>query len=159
MLIQRSKVVLNENNQNVLVEDFTENYEGIEALNGPQSVMEVMNEVFHLSDMAEEYFYLVCMNTKNRPISFFEVAHGGCDKVLVGMREIFVRALLCGASCFVIVHNHPSGIPDPSDIDINFTKRVWDTAQMVGITFCDHIIIGRDFYYSFKEKGRMELWE
>lgn len=155
MLIQRSKVVLKKDFQNVLEKDFEEKYEGAETLDNPEKVIEIMNKVFHLSDMAEEYFYLVCMNTKNIPISFFEVAHGGCNMVAVGMREIFVRALLCGAASIVIVHNHPSGIPEPSDFDNSFTKRVRDAADLIGIEFCDHIIIGRESYYSFKENDKV----
>lgn len=155
MLVQRSKVVLKEDYQNVLMKDFEARYEGVETLDNPQRVTEVMNGVFHLADMAEEYLYLVCMNTKNRPLGFFEVAHGGCSMAAAGMREIFIRALLCGAAGIVVVHNHPSGVPEPSDADISYTKKVQAAAELMGIAFCDHVIIGRGSYYSFIENDRM----
>ena len=62
-----------------------------------------------LSDKAKEYMYLICMNAGCMPVGFFEVAHGTCHAAVVGMREIFVRTLLCGASDIVVVHNHPGG--------------------------------------------------
>jgi DNA repair protein RadC len=53
------------------------------------------------------------------------------------------------------VHNHPSGNPEPSDDDIRMTKKLYDCGELLGIGLLDSIIIGRDSYYSFKEKGKM----
>lgn len=131
MLVHRSKVVLDEDYRNVLVNDFTAEYEGVETLNEPRSVVDVMEKVFRLSEMAEEYMYLICMTSKHRPISFFEVSHGTYNMTLAGMREIFIRALLCGAASMILVHNHPSGDPTPSLEDSKLTKRVQDAADLM----------------------------
>lgn len=155
MLIQRAKVVLAKDYRNVLVEDFEEKYEGADALNKPGKVVEVMNKVFRLSEMAEEYVYLVCMTTANRPIRFFEISHGTCSMAPAGIREIFIRVLLCGAAGMILVHNHPSGDCVPSADDMRLTKKVQEAAKLMEIKFCDHIIIGRDSYYSFKEQDGM----
>ena len=91
------------------MEEFSEEYTDIDNLDSPEKIVEVMEEVFGLSDKAKEYMYLICMNAGCMPVGFFEVAHGTCHAAVVGMREIFVRTLLCGASDIVVVHNHPGG--------------------------------------------------
>ena len=109
MKIQKYDAVLDDSGKNVLVEEFSEEYTDIDNLDSPEKIVEVMEEVFGLSDKAKEYMYLICMNAGCMPIGFFEVAHGTCHAAVVGMREIFVRTLLCGASDIVVVHNHPGG--------------------------------------------------
>ena len=109
MKIQKYDAVLDDSGKNVLVEEFSEEYTDIDNLDSPEKIVEVMEEVFGLSDKAKEYMYLICMNAGCMPVGFFEVAHGTCHAAVVGMREIFVRTLLCGASDIVVVHNHPGG--------------------------------------------------
>lgn len=116
-----------------------------------------MNDVFQLSEQAEEYVYLIAMTAKCQPISFFEVSHGTCTASLVGTREIFIRALLCGAVNLIIIHNHPSGVVAPSREDIAITKQIHKAAKILGLRFCDHIIIGREGYYSFSENSDMDF--
>ena len=109
MKIQKYDAVLDDSGKNVLVEEFSEEYTDIDNLDSPEKIVEVMEEVFGLSDKAKEYMYLICMNAGCMPVGFFEVAHGTCHAAVVGMREIFVRTLVCGASDIVVVHNHPGG--------------------------------------------------
>jgi len=97
-----------------------------------------MNDIFSLSQRAEAYLYLVAMNVECRPISFFDVSHGTHNAALVGCREIMIRALLCGASNMIIVHFHPSGVPEPSKEDFAITARVEKAADLIGIILCDH---------------------
>ncbi|KAI4451123.1 hypothetical protein C823_005672 [Eubacterium plexicaudatum ASF492] len=154
MLIQQSSVVLDMDYKNILVRDFKENYSGVDSLTTAENVVKVMDDVFKLSDKAEEYVYLICLTSKLKPISFFEVSHGTGNASLIGIREIFIRALLCGAACIIIVHNHPSGDAEPSAQDIYVTKRIKEAAGLIGVTFCDHIIIGRENYFSFVENEK-----
>ena len=149
MRIQKSSIVLDGNYKNVLVKDFAKNYSGVDDLQSPENIVKVMNDVFNISNLPEEYLYLICMTCRCQPISFFEVSHGTCSSSLVGCREILIRALLCGATNIIIIHNHPSGVPQPSKEDMSVTNRVKDACDLIGIHFCDHIIVGRDGYFSF----------
>lgn len=155
MKIQKYDAVLNGSGKNVLVEEFSKDYIGVDNLDSPEKIVEVMEGVFCLSDKAEEYMYLICMNAGCKPVGFFEVAHGTCHAAVVGMREIFVRALLCGASDIVVVHNHPGGRSQPTAGDFRVTERIREAAELLGVLFCDHIIIARDGYFSFSEEKKI----
>lgn len=104
MKIQELSVVLDDDGRNILTEKFSEEYEGIDKLDSPDKIVQVMNDVFCLSDKAEKYLYLICMTASCSPICFCEVEHGTHDSAIVGIREIFVRALLCGATDIVDFH-------------------------------------------------------
>lgn len=155
MRIQQSSVLLDTDYQNVLVKDFAKNYTGVDRLDRPENIVQVMNDVFQMKDRAEEFLYLVCMTTKCRPISFFEISHGTCNASPAGIREIMIRVLLCGAVSIVITHNHPSGDPMPSQKDFEITKKLQNACNLMDIEFCDHIIIGRDAYYSMRVENRL----
>lgn len=155
MRIQQSSVVLDNDYKNILVKGFAKNYTGVENLQSPENIVQVMRDVFHLEEKAEEHLYLICMTNDCRPISFFEVSHGTCNAAIVGAREIFIRALLCGAVGIVLVHNHPSGNSNPSQEDIRLTKKLQLASKLIGIPLCDHIILGRDSFYSFCENKEL----
>lgn len=95
---------------------------------------------------------MIALDTKNKPVGVFEVSHGTASASIVGSREIFIRLLLVGASCFVISHNHPSGDCTPSKEDIEVTRRLKECADMMGLSLLDHIIIG-DGFTSLSECG------
>lgn len=158
MRIQKSNIILDCDYKNILVKDFSKNYTGVNNLYSPVNVVKVMNDVFNMSNLAEEYLYLICMTCRCKPISFFEVSHGIYNTSIVNCREIFIRALLCGATNIIVIHNHPSGNPEPSLEDIKITKKLKEASELIGIQFSDHIIIGRDGYYSFNEE-RLKLQE
>lgn len=157
MKIQKYAIVLDGDCRNVLEEEFSKEYANFDSLDSPEKIVEVMEDIFHLSDRAEEYMYLVCMTAGCKPIGFFEVSHGTCHAAAVGMREIFVRVLLCGASDIVAVHNHPGGRIQPLREDFRVTERIQEAVDLLGIAFCDHIIISRDSYFSFSENGKMHM--
>ncbi len=156
MKIQKFSVVLDGDGRNILEEDYSRDYNGSDRLDTPAKIVAVMEEVFRLSDRAEEYMYLICMNAGCKPVCLFEVSHGTHDSALVGIREIFVRAMLCGASDIVVVHNHPDGLAEPTRQDLRVTERIKEASDLMGILFCDQIIISRDYYFSFMENGKIE---
>ena len=78
--------------------------------------------------------------------------YGTYNSSLVGIREIMIRALLCGASNIIIIHNHPSGVSEPSKEDKAITEKLEKAAELIGIHFCDHIIIGRGNFFSFRKE-------
>ena len=71
----------------------------------------------------------------------------------VSPRDIFIEALRLSASCIIMVHNHPSGDPSPSRDDIQFTEELYSAGQLVGIGLVDHVVIGDNVYFSFREQG------
>lgn len=77
---------------------------------------------------------------------------GTCCRSAISSREIFIEALGIHAACFIMVHNHPSGDPAPSEEDIQFTRELEQAAQLVGIRLIDHVIIGDHRYISFREQ-------
>lgn len=84
------------------------------------------------------------------------ISVGTINSSLVSPREIFSRALANQAVYIILLHNHPSGIPIPSVQDKLVTKRVWDCGELIGIHLSDHIIIGDNKYFSFKEENLLD---
>ena len=134
---------------NVLVKETAVNYEDV-LLNSSFAIAEMMNTVYRLNQKAEEHVYILALNTKCNPVGVFLLTKGTVDRSLISPREVFVRLFLCGANCFVAVHNHPSGDPTPSVQDFSITKRLKECSEMMGVNFLDHIVIG-DSYYSFAD--------
>lgn len=155
MKIQKFDVVLDEDGKNILKENFLTEYTGVMDASRPEWIAAVMNGVFGLSEKAEEYMYLICVTSGCRPIGFFELAHGTHNAALVGVREIFIRALLCGAAGIVLVHNHPGGVLKPSKEDFHVTDKVRVASEFMEIQPYDHIIVGRDFWFSFAKEGKL----
>ncbi|QIE46108.1 JAB domain-containing protein [Pseudohalocynthiibacter aestuariivivens] len=100
-----------------------------------------------------EQFRLFFLDTKNTLIADEEQANGTVDHVPVYPREVVKRALELNASALILVHNHPSGDPTPSQSDIDMTRQIADAAQVMGITLHDHLIIGKSCELSFRSEG------
>ena len=92
------------------------------------------------------------LNTKTKLIGETDISKGTVNASLISPRELFIEALNCGAVSIVLLHNHPSGDPTPSESDILLTKRIKDAGDLIGITLLDHIIIGNNCYISFSEQ-------
>lgn len=141
-----------DNKINILVKEETTNYD-ISSISSPSIIADMLNDVYRLNKQAEEYIYLIALNTKNKIIGVFEVSHGTVGFSLVSPREIFIRALLVGASNIILAHNHPSGELEPSADDIKTTNRVAEAGKLIGIQLLDHIICGLNEYRSLKICG------
>ena len=124
----------------------------VSVIRSPEDAANVARDFIHLHEESEEYLYMICMNTKNKIIGVFEVSHGNVNSSIVGVREIFQKALLANAVSIIVMHNHPSGDPKPSREDVEVTKRLVEAGNILGIQVLDHIIVG-DTYSSLKEKG------
>lgn len=105
-----------------------------------------------LNESKVEKFIAVLLNTKNEVINWEVISIGSLNASIVHPREVFNRAIKRSAASLIVVHNHPSGHVDPSREDINITKRLFEAGQLIGIPLIDHIIIGRDKYYSLRKK-------
>ncbi len=100
-----------------------------------------------------EQFRILYLDRKNVLIADEEQGKGTVDHVPVYPREVVKRALELNASALILVHNHPSGDPTPSQADITMTQQVQDAAQVLGITLHDHLIIGKSREVSFRADG------
>lgn len=101
----------------------------------------------------QEYFYSIYLDSNKVVISEKLLFIGTLDHSLVHPREVFKEAISVSASSIICIHNHPSGNVIPSRNDIEITKRLIEIGDMLGIRVIDHVIIGRDKYYSFLENG------
>lgn len=153
MRITKYRTELDANRHNVLVKESAVNY-ACESLNNSAAIATMFNSVFGLDRMAEEYVYMTAFSSAFKVLGVFEISHGSVSASLISPREVFIRLLLSGAANFVICHNHTSGLCTPSEKDIDMTKRLKKCADLMGVRFIDHIIIG-DSYYSFQEHKLM----
>ncbi|MBE0413086.1 DNA repair protein RadC [Yoonia sp.] len=100
-----------------------------------------------------EQFRVLYLDTKNVLIADEEQGKGTLDHVPVYPREVVKRALELNAASLILVHNHPSGDPTPSDMDIAMTQQITLAAQALNITVHDHLIIGKSCEISFRAEG------
>jgi len=100
-----------------------------------------------------EQFRILFLDRKNVLVADEEQAKGTVDHVPVYPREVVKRALELNASAIILVHNHPSGDPTPSEADISMTAQVQDACRALGITLHDHLIIGKSRELSFRSQG------
>lgn len=100
-----------------------------------------------------EQFRILFLDRKNVLIADEEQARGTVDHVPVYPREVVKRALELNASALILVHNHPSGDPTPSEADLSMTMQIRDAAETLGITLHDHLIIGRERELSFRAQS------
>lgn len=107
-----------------------------------------------LQDSDIEKLLTLYLNAQNRVICI-QVTSGTTNQAVVYPREIIKHALLSGANALVLIHNHPSGEIRPSDYDIRLTKTIYEIAKSLDVLVHDHIIIGGDKWFSFREEGLM----
>lgn len=100
-----------------------------------------------------EQFRVLFLDRKNVLVADEEQARGTVDHVPVYPREVVKRALELNASALILVHNHPSGDPTPSESDIHVTAQIQDAAQIMGIVLHDHLIVGKSRELSFRSEG------
>ncbi len=148
---------INENGNSILIKESCGDYAHADRLDNPGKVARFMDEYLDLGNRAEEFLYLCALDNKNSLIGLFEVFHGTVNQSCVSNREIFLRALLCGAAKIIISHNHPSGDTTPSGDDIQATREIEKAGRLMRIPLIDHIIIGRNGQFtSLREMDILE---
>ncbi len=108
-----------------------------------------------LQNEAKEKFITVNLDTKSKILCFEVVAIGSVDTLYFRPMEAFRTTMMVNAHGAIVVHNHPSGDPKPSPEDVDLTKKLERITNDMGLKFHDHIIIGVDKYFSFKDAGLM----
>ena len=119
-------------------------------LNQPSTIAEYyMEEMRH---QKQETMKLLMLNTKSKLLGENDISKGTVNAAIVSPREIFIEALEKKAVAIVLIHNHPSGDPAPSENDFYLTKRIKEAGKLIGIELLDHIIIGNNCYISFAQE-------
>jgi DNA repair protein RadC len=117
----------------------------------PEAVVKAIRS--SIKDKAKEHFKLILLNPRNKIIGISTISMGTLNASLVHPREVFKDAITHSAASVVLAHNHPSGDPDPSEDDIKITKKLVDSGKLLGIEVLDHIVICKNNFCSFKERG------
>lgn len=121
----------------------------------------IMNEpstiaAYYIEDMRhkkQEHMKVLMLNAKSKFLGEKDISKGTVNASLVSPRELFIEALEKNAVSIILLHNHPSGDPTPSQNDLLVTKRVQNAGALIGIDLLDHIIIGNNCYISFAEEN------
>lgn len=118
------------------------------------------NDVFeHLevtvAHLKREKFFTLLLDTKNQIIAVEEISTGSLNASIVHPREVFHYAIKKNAKSMILAHNHPSGHVTPSKEDRQITERLVEAGKIIGIEVIDHIVLGKNSYYSFKEHFEM----
>jgi len=107
----------------------------------------------HLKHSDQEHMVVISLNSQNRVVAIYEVGVGTRSSAQVDMRDIVKTLILSGGAGVIIVHNHPSGNPAPSQQDLDTTRNIKAAIGCLGCQMLDHVIIARDGYTSFFERG------
>ncbi|MFC4255458.1 DNA repair protein RadC [Altererythrobacter xixiisoli] len=106
-----------------------------------------------MAHLTVERVRVLYLNSQNRLMLDHHVGDGTVDEAAIHPREVIRRALDIGATAMILVHNHPSGNPEPSRADIQITARIVEAGQLFGVTVHDHVIIGREGHVSLRARG------
>jgi len=109
--------------------------------------------VQYLATKKKEYFIGIYLDGRDQLIDTKIISIGTLTENLVHPREVFLPAITQHAASLYVAHNHPSNDPEPSEYDLIVTKRLVKSGRILGISLIDHLIITKDKYFSFKEKG------
>lgn len=117
----------------------------------PEDVFEAFQE--QLVALDRECFWAVLLNGRNHVQGFHLVSVGHLTATLVHPREVFKAAVLGNAAAVILIHNHPSGDPEPSAEDRSLTERLRAVGEILGIKVLDHVVIGDGRFVSFQKRG------
>ncbi len=120
-------------------------------LDSPERVFEHFRP--RLRRLRQEVFFALLLDSRHRLIREVEVSRGSLNQSLVHPREVFSPALRESAAALVVVHNHPSGDPEPSREDAEVTRRLAQAGDILGVRLVDHLVIGADDFRSFARMG------
>ena len=119
-------------------------------ITSPQDIAEFFIPI--LRDELKEKFIVVCLNSSNKISSYETISIGNLNSSVVHPREVFKVAIDNSSANIILIHNHPSGNPEPSNEDIRITKKIVEAGKILDILVFDHLIIAGETYTSFVEK-------
>lgn len=135
----------------IIAKYFEENMTRKDVLSSPGLVVDFSRA--KLSGLKDELFLCIYLNTKNEVIDHETIQEGTIDQVVLHPRKVLERALYKKASAIILVHNHPSGHAKPSREDKLLTKEMIKASKLIDLRLLDHLIIGNNAYYSFRENS------
>lgn len=121
-----------------------------QKVTSPQEIADIFIPL--LRDDSKERFIVVCLNSSNKIIKHETISIGNLNSSVVHPREIFKVAIDCSSASIILLHNHPSGNPEPSNEDISITKKIVESGKILDIPVFDHLILAGETYTSFVEK-------
>jgi len=124
------------------------------VVNQPEKVADAFR---FLEGRTKEQFWMAILDGRHSIVGIHRVSEGTVGASLVHPREVFLPALHAAASAIIVVHNHPSGHPDPSEEDIAVTKRLIESGRLLGIPVLDHVVIGRGRFTSLRREGLVDF--
>lgn len=119
-------------------------------ITSPQDIADIFIPI--LRDDIKEKFIVVCLNSANKIIKHETISIGNLNSSVVHPREVFKVAIDCSSASIILIHNHPSGNPEPSNEDLRITKKIVESGIIMDIPVFDHLIIAGETYTSFVEK-------
>lgn len=100
-----------------------------------------------------ESFYIIALNSSNKILAYSKLFTGGINSTIVDVRIIMQFLLQVNATCFIICHNHPGGRLEPSQVDVQMTKKIVEASKIMDIPLYDHLILTKEDFYSFADNG------
>ena len=123
------------------------------VISGPEDIYKLCKK---MAKYEKEHFVAILLNSRHAVLAVDTISIGSLNASIVHPREVFLPAIRQIAASLVLVHNHPSGLPDPSEEDLAITRRLVEAGRLLGIEVVDHIIIGNHAYVSLKEHKLMK---
>jgi DNA repair protein RadC len=117
---------------------------------------DIFNLIRHYADRRQERFLCLSLNGAHETLAVRIVTIGLVNRTIVHPREVYADPLLDRASAVIVAHNHPSGVLDPSQEDHEITLRLQKAAEILGITFLDHLIFSESTWFSYNQAGLLE---
>jgi DNA repair protein RadC len=125
----------------------------MEKVCGSRDVYEVLQRIWSPKIDHIEEFIVLCLNRANRVLGWARVSQGGLSGTVADPKVIFQVALKSNSCSIIIAHNHPSGNLNPSEADIQLTRKLKDAGVLLDLPVLDHLIISSEGYYSFADEG------
>ncbi|MBA7524447.1 hypothetical protein ES705_16585 [subsurface metagenome] len=125
-------------------------------IHNPETVAEIFRNTLKNEcwvDQQKEHFWVMGLNVKNRVMYLELVSLGILNESVIHPREVFKSAIIKGIANLIFCHNHPSGESEPSQNDIDITRRLKEGGDLLGLKVLDHIIISENNLYSFQTEG------
>ncbi|MBU1218367.1 JAB domain-containing protein [Myxococcota bacterium] len=138
---------------NLVTTAMKESLEITEKLLCSKEVYSFILKQIDYSELQTENFWILNLDVKQHPLSFIKIGEGGMSETRVSIRKIVKSAFAANAARMILAHNHPSGNPEPSDMDHKLTDYLRETLKPMDIEVIDHIVIGHGRYYSFADNG------
>lgn len=124
----------------------------LRAIRGPEDVYDVCRA---LCSRRFEEFHVLLLNARHEVMRRVMVSRGSLNASIVHPREVFRPAIIASAASVILVHNHPSGDPEPSDEDLSITKRLAQVGEIHGIAVLDHVVVAKGGFVSLRTRGSL----